>query len=281
MACPLGFRVGILIRAWQRHTCYTFPEILLTLQWRIQDFAEGGTNYPKGANVLFCKIFVENCMKMKEFGPSGATPGSASALLISFFVLRLCVSLAVSLSVSVCVRLLIYLRSDWGGVRERDDSKGEWQCRCVRARPLCSNFLITARKWSLRRLCFYTCLSVILFRGGHVWQGGHACQGEYVAGGVHGRGGMHARGNMWQGVCMAGGVCVVGGCAWQGGMHATHTPPPTLRDTVGQCAGGTHPTGMHSCFKGFFKCKKSWVCPGPLADFPRFYSSLWEQNSCD
>ena len=24
-----------------------------------------------------------------------------------------------------------------------------------------------------------------------------------------------------------------------------HTP--RLRDTAGQCAGGTHPTGMHSC----------------------------------
>ena len=24
---------------------------------------------------------------------------------------------------------------------------------------------------------------------------------------------------------------------------------PSLRDTAGQCAGGTHPTGMHSCVK--------------------------------
>ena len=23
---------------------------------------------------------------------------------------------------------------------------------------------------------------------------------------------------------------------------------PLLRDTAGQCAGGTHPTGMHSCY---------------------------------
>ena len=141
MACPLGFRVGILIRAWQRHTCYTFSEILLTLQWRIQDFAEGGTNYPKGANVLFCKIFVENCMKIEEFGPSGATPRSASALLICFFVLRLCVSLSVSLSVGVCVRLLVYLKSEGLVCGGRDDSPGEGQCCCVRAPP-CTNFLI-------------------------------------------------------------------------------------------------------------------------------------------
>ena len=56
--------------------------------------------------------------------------------------------------------------------------------------------------------------------GGHVWWGG-----------VRGRGGVHGRGGM-QGACMAGGV------------RGMHTPP---RDTAGQCAGGTHPTGMHSC----------------------------------
>ena len=51
------------------------------------------------------------------------------------------------------------------------------------------------------------------------------------------------------GACMAGGrvgggmygMCVVGG------VHAMHAPTRTLRDTVGQCAGGTHPTGMHFC----------------------------------
>ena len=29
-------------------------------------------------------------------------------------------------------------------------------------------------------------------------------------------------------------------------------PPPTLRDKVGQCAGRTHPTGMHSCLANYF-----------------------------
>ena len=43
------------------------------------------------------------------------------------------------------------------------------------------------------------------------------------------KGGMHGKG----GVCgKRGDVC---------GMH-----PP--RDTAGHCAGGTHPTGMHSCY---------------------------------
>ena len=91
---------------------------------------------------------------------------------------------------------------------------------------------ITARKRSLRRLFLH--LSVILFTGG----------GAYVAGQVYvvGGGGMHGRGS----VCGRG-VCVLG----KG--HACHTrtlpPPRTLRDTVGQWAGGTHHTGMHSCCK--------------------------------
>ena len=72
---------------------------------------------------------------------------------------------------------------------------------------------------------------------------GGAC---VVVGGVHGCG----RGSMlgWGvglcsfGVCVSGcgGVCGCGGCAWLwGGM----------RDGLGTCvgAGGTHPTGMHSC----------------------------------
>ena len=55
--------------------------------------------------------------------------------------------------------------------------------------------------------------------GGHAWQGGCMC----------------GRGRAWR-----GGICV-----WQGGgMCAT-------ADTTGygQWAGGTHPTGMHSCQK--------------------------------
>ena len=86
-----------------------------------------------------------------------------------------------------------------------------------------------------------------------MWQGdvrsrGHA--GACVAGGMVG--GVHGRGHAWQG--QVGGVHgggVRGRGAWmvrQGGMHATHAPSPTLRDMVGQCAGDTHPTGMHSCY---------------------------------
>ena len=119
--------------------------------------------------------------------------------------------------------------------------------------PLCSllqplaYYIITARKRSLRRLCFYRCLSVHgggrawllpggvwLLPGGHVWLlGGRVW---LLLGGVHG---------------CSGGDCVVApgehawllqggirGCCW-GGMHEIRR--------YGQWAGGTHPTGMHSC----------------------------------
>ena len=59
-----------------------------------------------------------------------------------------------------------------------------------------------------------------------------------MAGGVHGgerhvwQGGMHAGGCLWQGVCVAGGACMAGETA--------------------TAAGGTHPTGMHSCYIKIF-----------------------------
>ena len=114
--------------------------------------------------------------------------------------------------------------------------------------------IFTARKRSLRRLCFYRCVSIqgggcvakggawwrgtcvakggMHGEGGHAWQGGHvwwrgACM---VKGGVCGEGGF-----AWQGACMTGGCVWQGGVhgrghAWQrgacmvGGMHVTHTP---------------------------------------------------------
>ena len=47
-------------------------------------FSWGGAPTPK--LVLFCKFFAENCMKMKEFGPGGASPpplGSANGYCIT------------------------------------------------------------------------------------------------------------------------------------------------------------------------------------------------------
>ena len=89
--------------------------------------------------------------------------------------------------------------------------------------------------------------------GGHAW--GDVC------------GGMHGWGHAWRGAFVTGGVCVAGGHAWQkGDVHGNRGHAwrrvgacvakleacmvcmhPLLRDTAGQCAGGTHPTGMHSC----------------------------------
>ena len=70
--------------------------------------------------------------------------------------------------------------------------------------------LFTSRKRSLRRLCFYRCLSV--HRGGRALQG--VCMaGAYMAGGVHGRGRTWQAGDVYmaEGVCMAGGACMAGG----------------------------------------------------------------------
>ena len=98
--------------------------------------------------------------------------------------------------------------------------------------------VFTDRKRSLRRLYFYTCLSVILFTGGRAWwwwwvacmAGGVCGWGHAWQGGVHGRGvcmaggvarGMHGRRCAWQGACMAGGVhggglCMAGGMCGRG-----------------------------------------------------------------
>ena len=95
--------------------------------------------------------------------------------------------------------------------------------------------IFTTRKQSLRRLCFYTCLSVILFTGdmGHawqggwgcVWQGGHAWWGACMAGVCMVRACMAGWGHAWQGV-HDGGMHIRGACmAWWGvcGMHAPNT----------------------------------------------------------
>ena len=94
---------------------------------------------------------------------------------------------------------------------------------------------ITARKRSLQRLHFYTCLSVILFTGG-TWVArgacmavGHAWYGACVAGGMHGEGACMT-GGAWQGACVAGGmhgrgVCMAGGMCDRGMHGRTHMPP--------------------------------------------------------
>ena len=124
---------------------------------------------------------------------------------------------------------------------------------------LCSN-IVTGRKRSLRRLCFYRCLSVhtggtcVVAAGGHTWllPGGMVALGgmRVALGGVHG--------------CSGRGACVVAlggmhGCS--GGGHVWLLPGwACMVAPRGACmgydeirrydqwAGGTHPTGMHSCY---------------------------------
>ena len=117
---------------------------------------------------------------------------------------------------------------------------------------LISSPVITARKRSLRRLCFYTCLSVILFTGGGgvhgcwgacmvaggtcvVTRGVHVCRGHawlpgvcaWLQGGMHGCRGayMVAEGcALLPGGCVVvGGMCGCGGHAWWQGRHAWDT----------------------------------------------------------
>ena len=64
--------------------------------------------------------------------------------------------------------------------------------------------------------------------GGHAWQGG-----------VCGRGDVHGRGACMVWTYVEGGVCGRGH-VWQGACVADTT-------RYSQWAGGTHPTGMHSC----------------------------------
>ena len=71
-------------------------------------------------------------------------------------------------------------------------------------------------------------------RGGGSASRGICIQGVCIQGGLHLRGG---------GVCIQGGLHPVGGgCAWGLGR-----PPQSDTTGYGQRAGGTHPTGMHSC----------------------------------
>ena len=49
----------------------------IRIQWRIQDFPQGGAPTPKIA-IIF-QFFSENCVKMKEFGPRGGGRGASLA----------------------------------------------------------------------------------------------------------------------------------------------------------------------------------------------------------
>ena len=54
-----------------------YPEIGYPDQWPIQEFQTGGGGFnpwEEDRNLLFGKVFTENCMKMKENGSSEVPP---------------------------------------------------------------------------------------------------------------------------------------------------------------------------------------------------------------
>ena len=148
------------------------------------------------------------------------------------------------------------------------------------------SWIFTARKRSLRRLCFYRCLSVHRGEPCVVASGGGCVVAQ---GGVHGcsSGGacMVALGGWGEGACMVAPMGGMHGCSrghvwllWggmrgcsQGGMHGCSQGVCVVAprgacvvaprgacmgyDEIrryNQWAGGTHPTGMHSCYLVIF-----------------------------
>ena len=91
---------------------------------------------------------------------------------------------------------------------------------------------------------------VCMARGGKHGRGGVHGRGAMCGGGMHGREGGHA----WRGACMVGGMHGRGH-AWQGAcvVGGIHGRGVYMADTMrySQWAGGTHPTGMHTCKLSF------------------------------
>ena len=78
--------------------------------------------------------------------------------------------------------------------------------------------------------------------GGHAWRGACMAGGECMVGVALG----HA---WWGGGVHGGGACMVGVCI-VGGMHGRGVcmvGEPCAAGETATAAGGTHPTGMHSC----------------------------------
>ena len=128
------------------------------------------------------------------------------------------------------------------------------------------SLIITARKRSLRRLCFYTCLSVILFGG--EWYPSMPCRspGPHPGGKLRGLAwgvsrptpGVELRGLAWGGLQAHPGGCVSRPTPEGPQAHTRGVSRPTPGGCIPACTkadtpqtatavGGTHPTGMNSC----------------------------------
>ena len=101
--------------------------------------------------------------------------------------------------------------------------------------------VITARKRSLRRLCFHRCLSVhrgACVAGGHVWWGCVWWLGVCMMGGMHDRGCMWQGGHPWQGACMVVGDVCGEGHAWWGHVWWGACMAGGVRGRRGACMAG-------------------------------------------
>ena len=136
-----------------------------------------------------------------------------------------------------------------------DRSRSQIQTRCFRIhfqKGVINMFfdIFTARKRSLRRLCFSACQS-FCSQGGRAWRG--ACA---VVGGM-----CVAGGRAWQGACMAGGHVWQGALWWgacmAGGMQGRAHPCVAGGVHEGACVAG----GMHgrACMAGVGVCMGAYM----------------------
>ena len=114
-----------------------------------------------------------------------------------------------------------------------------------------NSYLITARKQSLRRLCFYTCLSVILFIGGsasvHAWTAHTSALGADTPQEKTPPG---ADTPSQEQTLPYRSRHPPGEDTPQLQIPPAADPPCTVHAArYVQQAGGTHPTGMHTCIK--------------------------------
>ena len=116
-------------------------------------------------------------------------------------------------------------------------------------------------------LCFYTCLSVILFPGGSIWAGTpldqvHPQQVHHLGPGTHpGRYTPQTRYTPLAGTCPSRSTQLGPGThpprtryTPQAGTPPGPGTPPRTRyppQQTATVADGMHPTGMHSCFMSF------------------------------
>ena len=206
----------------------------------------------------FCqseKVVTLNCVKMFNT--------DSHWIFVLIFSISVCIGLGVCVGVGHCERTVSHLEAGalitifWGvtstlGFKTRMDLSA-----CETRRLIC---LFTARTRSLQRLCFYTCLSFCPGGGGVCLS---ACWDTYWNAyfSLYSNVIIRSRGKViFSEACVENSVHR-GGCP-PNCMLGYPSPPPDQRQTppgsrhphyavharrYGQQAGGTHPTGIHTC----------------------------------